>query len=41
MEDWVSITEAAKRLTASGDAVERSTLSRYITQHSECVANKN
>lgn len=40
MEDWVSITEAAKRLTASGDAVERSTLSRYITQHSEALPTK-
>lgn len=35
--DWVSISEAATRLTAMGDAVERSTLSRYLKQHSEAI----
>lgn len=32
-EDWISITEAAQRLSNSGDAVSRSTLSRYVTKH--------
>lgn len=36
-EEWVSITEAAARLSASGDAVDRSTLSRYLKQHSEAL----
>ena len=33
----VSITEAAKRLTALGDKVDRSTLSRYLKQHAEAL----
>lgn len=33
--DWVSITEAAARLSASGDRIDRSTLSRYLKQHAE------
>lgn len=37
MDEWVSITEAADRLTAAGDAVERSTLSRYLAQHAEAL----
>ncbi len=37
MDEWVSITEAADRLTAAGDAVERSTLSRYLAQHSDAL----
>lgn len=37
-EDWISITEAAARLTARGDAVDRSTLSRYLKQHSEALS---
>lgn len=36
-EDWVSITEAAQRLTAAGDPVDRSTLSRYLKQHGEAL----
>lgn len=36
-EDWVSITEAANRLTATGDVVDRSTLSRYLKQHGEAL----
>lgn len=36
-DDWVSITEAAARLTAAGDPVDRSTLSRYLKQHSEAL----
>ena len=36
-EDWVSITEAATRLTQSGDKVDRSTLSRYLKQHAEAL----
>ncbi|WP_412033116.1 hypothetical protein ACLIR7_05865 [Nitratireductor aquimarinus] len=35
--DWISITEAATRLTAAGDAVDRSTLSRYLKQHAEAL----
>lgn len=37
-EEWISITEAAARLTVRGDAVDRSTLSRYLKQHSEALA---
>ncbi len=35
--DWISISEAATRLTAMGDPVERSTLSRYLKQHAEAI----
>ena len=38
--EWLSITEAAARLTALGDAVDRSTLSRYLKQHSEALPLK-
>lgn len=38
--DWVSITEAASRLTANGDRVDRSTLSRYVKQHAEALETK-
>lgn len=37
MAEFVSITEAARRLTAAGDAIERSTLSRYLRQHAEAL----
>jgi hypothetical protein len=33
----VSITEAAVRLTALGDRIDRSTLSRYLAQHAEAL----
>jgi hypothetical protein len=36
-EEWISITEAAARLSAAGDRVDRSTLSRYLKQHSEAL----
>lgn len=36
-EEWVSITEAAERLTAAGDPIDRSTLSRYLKQHGEAL----
>ncbi|MFG1332033.1 hypothetical protein V5F41_12375 [Xanthobacter autotrophicus] len=36
-EEWVSITEAAERLSAAGDHVDRSTLSRYLKQHSDAL----
>jgi len=36
-ELWLSITDAAEKLTAAGDAVDRSTLSRYLKQHSEAL----
>ncbi len=39
-EDWISITEAAARLTAAGDRVDRSTLSRYLKQHAEALPLK-
>lgn len=39
-EDWISITEAATRLTEAGDRVDRSTLSRYLKQHSEALPLK-
>ncbi|WP_243368878.1 hypothetical protein [Microvirga solisilvae] len=39
-EDWVSITEAASRLSAAGDPVDRSTLSRYLKQHAEALPLK-
>ena len=35
--EWISITDAAARLTASGDPVDRSTLSRYLKQHAEAL----
>lgn len=38
--EWISITDAAQRLTASGDPVDRSTLSRYITQHAEALPTR-
>lgn len=36
-EDWISITEAAARLTQFGDKIDRSTLSRYLKQHAEAL----
>ncbi|MCJ8517813.1 hypothetical protein ABID21_000671 [Pseudorhizobium tarimense] len=39
-EDWISITDAASRLTADGDRVDRSTLSRYLKQHAEALPLK-
>ncbi|WNV10109.1 hypothetical protein [Tardiphaga sp. 709] len=38
--EWLSITVAAERLTAAGDAVDRSTLSRYVKQHSEALLQR-
>jgi hypothetical protein len=38
--EWLSITVAAERLTAAGDAVDRSTLSRYVKQHSEALPQR-
>lgn len=38
--EWVSITDAATRLTEAGDFVERSTLSRYIKQHAEALPTR-
>jgi hypothetical protein len=38
--EWISITEAAARLTAAGDAVDRSSLSRYISQHGEALPTR-
>lgn len=39
-ENWISITEAASRLTEAGDRVDRSTLSRYLKQHGEALPLK-
>lgn len=39
-EEWISITEAAARLTQAGDRIDRSTLSRYLKQHSEALPLK-
>lgn len=39
-EEWISITEAARRLCALGDQVERSTLSRYLDQHAEALPKR-
>ena len=38
--EWVSITVAAERLTVAGDLINRSSLSRYLSQHSEALATK-
>lgn len=38
--EWISITEAAARLTNAGDPVDRSTLSRYLTQYSEALPTR-
>ena len=35
MSDFVTITEAATRLTAAGEKIDRSSLSRYLKQHGE------
>ncbi|SFF54592.1 hypothetical protein SAMN05216566_12533 [Aureimonas phyllosphaerae] len=37
---WVSITDAAAALAETGDAVDRSTLSRYLKQHAEALPLK-
>ena len=39
-EDWISITEAAARLTEAGDRVDQSSLSRYLKQHGEALPLK-
>lgn len=39
-EDWVSITEAAGRLTAAGDRIDRPGLSRYLKQHAEALTTR-
>ena len=39
-EEWISITEAAARLTQAGDKIDRSSLSRYLKQHSEALPLK-
>ena len=39
-EEWISITEAAVRLTQAGDKIDRSSLSRYLKQHSEALPLK-
>lgn len=38
--EWVSITEAATRLSEAGDHVDRSTLSRYLSQYSEALPTR-
>lgn len=39
-EVWISITDAAARLSAAGDKLDRSTLSRYLKQHAEALPLK-
>lgn len=39
-EEWISITDAAARLTEAGDRIDRSSLSRYLKQHSEALPLK-
>lgn len=39
-EEWISITDAARRLSAAGDVVDRSSLSRYISQHSDALVTR-
>lgn len=38
--EWLSITEAAARLSDDGDPVDRSTLSRYLTQYAEALPTR-
>lgn len=38
--EWLSITEAAARLSETGDAVDRSTLSRYLSQYAEALPTR-
>lgn len=40
-EEWISITDAALRLSEVGDHVDRSTLSRYVKQHAEALPTKH
>lgn len=39
-ECWMSITEAARRLSEAGDSLDRSTLSRYLKQHGEALPTR-
>ncbi len=39
-EEWLSITDAAVRLSMAGDVVDRSTLSRYVSQHAEAIETR-
>lgn len=42
MSEFMTITEAAARLTESGEKIDRSTLSRYLKQHAEAgLVNAN
>lgn len=38
--EWISITEAAARLSDAGDPVDRSTLSRYVSQYAEALPTR-
>lgn len=38
--EWLSITEAAARLSETGDVVDRSTLSRYLSQYAEALPTR-
>lgn len=40
MELWLSITDAAARLSAAGDPIDRSTLSRYLKQHADALPTR-
>ncbi|MCM2396200.1 hypothetical protein NBH19_08925 [Rhizobium sp. S95] len=39
-EQWMSITDAASALTAAGDRVDRTSLSRYLKQHADALPLK-
>lgn len=39
-EKWMSITDAASALTAAGDRVDRTSLSRYLKQHADALPLK-
>lgn len=36
-DDWLPIAEAARRLTAAGDVISQSALSRYLQKHSDNI----
>ncbi|MER8427813.1 hypothetical protein [Mesorhizobium sp. M1403] len=38
--EWISITDAAARLSAAGDRIDRSTLSRYLKQHAQALPTR-
>lgn len=39
-EEWISVSEAARRLTTSGDRVTQSSLARYLAHYSDALETK-